>query len=96
MIEFGNCVCILGAHFENFADSKGNSTASKAPEVKTVDTQGADMKVRSSTNPRQATSEDDKKLQEILSDPDLKEILLDVRIQKLLETLRTDPDKAQR
>ena len=26
----------------------------------------------------------------------MKEILLDVRIQKLLETLRTDPEKAQR
>ena len=57
---------------------------------------GAELQVRSSTNPRQATAADEARMQQILSNPDIREILLDPRIQKLIETLRTDPDKAQR
>ena len=57
---------------------------------------GAELQVRSSTNPRQATAADEARMQQILSNPEIREILLDPRIQKLIETLRTDPDKAQR
>lgn len=56
----------------------------------------ADLSVRSSTDPRQPTADDECKMQDILSTPEIREILYDPRIQKLIETLRTDPEKAQR
>ena len=74
-----------------------NNKQEPSTKLETVpNSQRADISVRNSTNPKQMTSEDEKKVQQILSDPEMKEILIDVRIQKLLETLRTDPDKAQR
>ena len=76
-------------------DSRCKGGPSAKPEIVT-NSQEADISVHSSTNPKQMTSEDEKKIQQILSDPEMKEILLDVRIQKLLETLRADPEKAQR
>ena len=55
-----------------------------------------ELQVRSSTNPKQATADDERRMQEILANPEIKEILLDPRVQMLIETLRTDPEKAQR
>ena len=56
----------------------------------------SELQVRSSTNPKQATADDERRMQEILANPEIKDILLDPRVQMLIETLRTDPDKAQR
>lgn len=46
--------------------------------------------------PDKPVNEDEAKMQEILANPEIRNILLDPRIQKLIETLRTDPNKAQR
>ena len=83
-----------GTHFENFTEpkKKDNSTADKS-DILTSHSSAADISARGSIS---SVSGDEKKIQEILNDPEMREILLDVRIQKLLETLRTDPDKAQR
>ena len=57
---------------------------------------GADMSVRSSTNPHQATAEDERKMQEILSRPEIMEVLVDPWVQNLFSVLRTNPDSGQR
>ena len=54
------------------------------------------MSVRSSTNPHQATADDEKKMQEILSRPEVMEVLVDPWVQNLLNVLRTNPDSGQR
>ena len=89
---------ITGQHFEKLGEDHDektpNVTSTNSNNI--VTSEAADLSVRSSTNPNQATEEDDKKMQEILSNPETRDILLDPRIQKLIETLRNDPDKAQR
>jgi len=57
---------------------------------------GADMSVRSSTNPHQATAEDERKMQDILSRPEIMEVLTDPWVQNLFSVLRTNPDSGQR
>ncbi|XP_076079901.1 uncharacterized protein LOC143049998 [Mytilus galloprovincialis] len=57
---------------------------------------GADMSVRSSTNPKQATAEDENKMQDILSQPDVMDVLMDPWIQNLFHVLRNDPGSGQR
>ncbi|CAK8672931.1 unnamed protein product [Clavelina lepadiformis] len=52
-----------------------------------------DNQVMMSSN--QATSEDNKKMQKILSDPEIQKILSKPDVQNLLELLRNEPDKAQ-
>lgn len=94
---------ILGTHFENLADKQEthsrdvNKMKSKIQEIHTKDPQdGTDISVRSSTNPNQPTAEDERKMQEILSNQEIKETLMDPKIQNLFQSLRTDPEKAQR
>ncbi|CAC5393237.1 unnamed protein product [Mytilus coruscus] len=72
-------------------------SASQRGTILTRESQGgADMSVRSSTNPKQATAEDENKMQEILSHPDVMEVLMDPWIQNLFHVLRTDPGSGQR
>ena len=67
------------------------------PQIKAVpESEGAQMSVRSSTNPKQPTAEDERKMQEILSDPEIKLILQDPKIAELLEKARSNPAAAQR
>lgn len=54
------------------------------------------MSVRSSTDPRQATAQDEARMQQILSDPEIRTVLMDPKIQELFEALRNNPDTAQR
>ena len=54
------------------------------------------MSVRSSTNPNQPTAADEKRMQEILSNPEIRDILMDPWIQSLIGTLKNEPSKAQR
>ncbi|XP_013408030.1 uncharacterized protein LOC106172003 [Lingula anatina] len=86
---------LLGDHFSNMPDGQPQK-----PKTDTISTtmpsQGADISVRSSTNPNQPTAADEKKMQEILSDPEIRFVLLDPFIQQLFETLRKDPEKGQR
>ena len=42
-----------------------------------------------------AVSREEARVQEILADAELRDILLDPGIQQLIESLRTDPDKTQ-
>ena len=75
----------------------GPPVASPGGTVLTRQSQnGADMSVRSSTNPKQATAEDETKMQEILSQPETMEVLMDPWVQNLLHVLRTDPGSGQR
>ncbi len=72
--------------------------ASTAPAGDTIHTKppgGADLSVHSSTNPHQATAADEFRMQQLLQDPEIRDIMLDPRIQRLFEVLRTNPDKAQ-
>ncbi|XP_076090305.1 uncharacterized protein LOC143062524 [Mytilus galloprovincialis] len=57
---------------------------------------GADISVRSSTNQKQATAEDKNKMQDILSQPDVMNVLMDPWIQNLFHVLRNDPESGQR
>ncbi|KAK3098603.1 hypothetical protein FSP39_021130 [Pinctada imbricata] len=57
---------------------------------------GADMSVRSSTNPKQPTADDEKRMQEILSDPEIRNILMDQKIFGMIEALRRNPSEGQR
>ena len=54
------------------------------------------MSVRSSTNPHQPTAEDERKMQEILSDPEIRTVLSDPKIAQLFEVARKSPEAAQR
>ncbi|XP_061171279.1 uncharacterized protein LOC133180844 [Saccostrea echinata] len=58
--------------------------------------EGADLSVRSSTNPNQPTSEDERRMQEILANPEIRNILMDPKIMNLIETLKFNPDEGAR
>ncbi|KAI8498639.1 hypothetical protein Bbelb_238410 [Branchiostoma belcheri] len=85
---------ILGDHFTNLADTQ--DSVQPAPVQTTTSPPGADMRVLSSTDPTQPTAEDEAKMREILSNPEMQQVLLDKDVQKLLQMLRTDPLSAQR
>lgn len=59
-------------------------------------TGGADMSVRSSTNPNQPTAEDERRMQEIVANPEIRNILLDPKVMKLIESLKFNPDEGTR
>ncbi|CAH1227415.1 Hypp160 [Branchiostoma lanceolatum] len=85
---------ILGDHFTKIADKQ--DSVQPPPVQTTTDPTGADMRVLKSTDPNQPTAEDEAKMKEILSNPEMQQVLLDKDVQKLLEMLRTDPESAQR
>ena len=57
---------------------------------------GVDMSVRSSTDPNQATADDEAKMREILKDQRVKDAVADPQIQALFGVLKSNPDQAQR
>ena len=79
----------IGQHFEGLSSNQ----ASK-PTVQT--TEGTDLSVRSSTDPNQPTADDERRMQEILSKPEIREVLMDPQIQSLIDALRHNPHEAQR
>ena len=94
-----------GNHFTNLGKQHDNSTSStkvdqssvpSQPKISVMPEGGADLSVRSSTNPKQATAQDEAEMQRILSDPDIRLIMMDPKIQDLFQHLRNNPDKAQR
>ncbi|XP_038059145.1 uncharacterized protein LOC119730362 [Patiria miniata] len=92
---------LLGDHFSTMGGSSPPSFPSSVPPpqgtIRTHDSpNGADIKVKSSTNPKQATAEDEAKMQQILSDPEIREIMMDKKIQRLMEALRNNLDQGQR
>ncbi|XP_045195278.2 uncharacterized protein LOC123550878 [Mercenaria mercenaria] len=96
--EFFKDFCgLMGDHFSKLDDQQGRAGQSSLPsQPKVVTGGGADLQVRSSTNPHQPTAADEAKMQEILSDPEIRDILVDPNIQDLFEHLRKDPEKGQR
>lgn len=57
---------------------------------------GSDMRVVSSTDSRQQReAEDARRVDDLISRPEIREILLDADIQRLMAALRNEPDKAQ-
>ncbi|KAI0210987.1 hypothetical protein LSAT2_004218 [Lamellibrachia satsuma] len=81
---------LLGDHFTKLGDMQSaQTTKANSPNA-------ADMCIRSSTSPTQMTSADEEKMQKILAKSEVREALMDANIEKLLETLRTNPDAAQR
>lgn len=83
---------ILGEHFT----ALGNSSA----EMKTTNPQQSNIGLteRSSTRQQPAvppSPEDEAKMQEILSDPEVMKILQDHQIQRFLTMMKTNPDAAQ-
>ncbi|XP_035685804.1 uncharacterized protein LOC118422389 [Branchiostoma floridae] len=85
---------ILGDHFTKIADQQDSVAP---PPVQTTPTPaGADMRVLQSTDPHQPTAEDEAKMREILSNPEMQQVLLDKDVQNLLQMLKTDPQSAQR
>lgn len=93
----------LGDHFNKLGDQQpgaGGGVASPMSQpqgvIPTPQRGGADLTVRSSSNPHQATARDEARMQEILSDPEIREVLVDPSIQQLFQTLRTNPAAGQR
>ena len=80
--------------------SKNTSGSVHQSNSKTVYTKsptgGADMSVRSSTNPHQPTADDERRMQEILSNPEIRNILSDQKIFGMIEALRSNPTEGQR
>ena len=67
------------------------------PEIKAVSPdEGAQMSVLSSTNPKQATAEDERQMQQIIADPEVQAVLKDPKIGELFQMARNDPEAAQR
>lgn len=90
-------MCFLGEHFNKLGDQQDSSQSSLPSKPKVITgSGGADLQVRSSTNPHQPTAADEAKMQEILSDPEIQVILMDPQIQDLFQQLRSNPDKGQR
>ncbi|OWF38905.1 uncharacterized protein LOC110465696 [Mizuhopecten yessoensis] len=92
---------IMGDHFGKMGEnSPGAGAPIPPPKVQELHTKtpggGADLSVRSSTNPNQPTAEDERKMQDILSNPEIRDIMMDQWIQKLFEKMRTDPVSGQR
>ncbi|CAH1799856.1 unnamed protein product, partial [Owenia fusiformis] len=79
---------ILGQHFSELGEREQSEQPAEPPS-------GADMKVHSSTNPNQATAEDEARIQKILADPEIKGAIMDKTVQQLIYTLKNDPHQAQ-
>ena len=95
-----NITYLEGQHFNKLAEKQGSPSQTCSPSPQDISTLpptgGADMSVRSSTNPKQPTAADEQKMQEILSDPQIRDVLEDPKVQELFECLRNDPVKGQR
>ncbi len=92
-------VFFLGSHFESLGNASQTppSATSSSHTVRTQENSNAtDIKVHSSTDPRQATAADEAKMKKILSDPKIQEAFRDEEIQRLFAVLKTDPNEAQR
>ena len=86
-------------HFSSMGGGAAQPTPTPPvnPNIRTQDASSkADIAVRSSTNPNQATAADEAKMQQILSNAEIREIMVDQRIQRLMEALRSNPDEGQR
>jgi len=96
---------VLGEHFTKLGSHDPvKSPESKSPSVQLHSPDGAaDLTVVSSTSSSKgrppltesSRSDDDARVKDILADTEMREILLDGRIQQLMQALRTDTARAQ-
>merc|ERR1712179_672997 len=66
---------IMGSHFTNIADQKDVKSKAAGDVATPATAETADISVRSSTNPNQATADDGRRMQEIVNNPEIKDIL---------------------
>jgi len=96
-----------GDHFTSLADKQGTTSATVDPHNGPLQQQkpsvlihpsdrNAEMRVVSSTDPRQQREiEDQRRVDDLLAQPEICEALLDADVKRMLATLRSDPNSAQ-
>ena len=97
-------VC-TGEHFSALGDKEGKSPAShqmqapspqpSGPKITEVTGQD-DARVPPTPSSPQSAPPIDPHVQQILADPANREILMDPKVQQLIQHLRSDPQKAQK
>ncbi|XP_076445689.1 uncharacterized protein LOC143283369 [Babylonia areolata] len=93
---------ILGEHFISLGDKQDSQNPSQAQNPRNSSRSGpkitelSDEDSLSSTSSRESSLPVDPHVQRILEDPANREILMDSKVQQLIQYLRSDPEKAQR
>ncbi|KAL4232860.1 hypothetical protein ACF0H5_007547 [Mactra antiquata] len=104
--EFLQDFCsLMGDHFNKLSDQQDSATERQQQNSQNVETSiltpsstgsGADMSVHSSTNPNVPTAADEQKMKEILSNPEIRNVLMDPKIQDIIQELRNNPANGHR
>lgn len=82
---------ILGEHFTTL----GQSSAGVKTTIEAENTGLTESSTSRQQDPVSVSSEDEAKMHQILSDPEVMKVLQDHEIQKLLTLMKTNPDAAQ-
>eukprot|EP00112_Aurelia_sp_Birch-Aquarium-sp1_P008241 Seg1903.3 transcript_id=Seg1903.3/GoldUCD/mRNA.D3Y31 product="Sodium/calcium exchanger NCL2" protein_id=Seg1903.3/GoldUCD/D3Y31 len=85
---------ILGDHFNTLGEKEKKVQASKA-SIEILEA-ASSRKLGSQSSKPLNSEEDERKLQQIFSDPATRDILADEKIQKLIAALKENPNSAQR
>eukprot|EP00112_Aurelia_sp_Birch-Aquarium-sp1_P005485 Seg1622.13 transcript_id=Seg1622.13/GoldUCD/mRNA.D3Y31 product="hypothetical protein" protein_id=Seg1622.13/GoldUCD/D3Y31 len=85
---------ILGDHFDTLGEKEKKVQASKA-SIEILEA-ASSRKLGSQSSKPLNSEEDERKLQQIISDPATRDILADEKIQKLIAALKENPNSAQR
>lgn len=91
--------CLLGDHFTSLANDDQSpqiSTVAKNEILVKPDTSEHITEVQSRRFSEAPVNEEDKKIKEILDNPEMKSILLDPEICQLMEAIRSNPSEADR
>lgn len=86
---------LMGEYFTTLGDSMAQGTSANASK-----NQGSDIGLTERSSTRQQTAvppsqEDEAKMRDILSDPEVMKVLQDHQIQRLLTMMKTNPEAAQ-
>ncbi|XP_064628868.1 uncharacterized protein LOC135488262 isoform X2 [Lineus longissimus] len=85
---------LLGDHFSKIGTTRPNATSTNNQgDIKFTQRPRADIQEH---NPNAPTPIEEKRMQEILSRPDVREVLMDPQVQSLFEQLKTNPSDAQK
>ena len=87
----------IGDHLSSLGDNKQPVTPTASSTVQLHSPDGAaEIISRSEAEQRKKNQDEDARVKSILADSELRETLLDSRIQRLMEALRNNPEEAQR
>ena len=86
---------LTGEHFSRLGDTTEKANEANS-SVKTAKDDELQMKVLSSTNPKQATADDEERMETILARSDVTSVLMKPSVAALMAALRNDPGHAQR